>query len=456
MTRPFARVDRHHRTRVAAAVTAVTLFAACAGSSAKTTKSSSSTAQAATTAAPVPSSTTGAPATTTATTVNAGAATTVTSAGAAASTGTYPRVGPDGDAFYTPPTPLPGATPGDLIWYRPIAVDGGKGYTILYRSTAIDGSSVAVSGTVIVPSAPSATENRSILAWAHGTTGLGDSCATSRRFATGNPDEATLVDFVVQAGLLFVATDYQGLGTPGDHAYVMNLAEGRNVLDSVRAALQLPGTGATGASKTVIWGHSQGGGAAALAAELKPTYAPELNIAGAMAGAPAGDLEGVGAALDGNGFFGYMMMATVGLAAAYPKIDVKAKLTPAGAQIFDQIRTQCSTDIIKTLAGKTAADYLVPGLATDPAVTAALKENSAGYLKTDVPIFLYQGDADEQVPVAVSKTMFDRYCAIGNVVERKVYPGQDHVGVIFAAVTDLATWLNDRLNGQPATSTCSA
>jgi hypothetical protein len=36
------------------------------------------------------------------------------------------------------------------------------------------------------------------------------------------------------------ATDYPGLGTPGVHAYLMGESEGRAVLDSVRAARNLP------------------------------------------------------------------------------------------------------------------------------------------------------------------------------------------------------------------------
>ena len=34
-------------------------------------------------------------------------------------------------------------------------------------------------------------------------------------------------------------TDYQGLGTPGKHAYLVGKAEGRSVLDIVQAARQL-------------------------------------------------------------------------------------------------------------------------------------------------------------------------------------------------------------------------
>jgi alpha-beta hydrolase superfamily lysophospholipase len=367
-----------------------------------------------------------------------------------------PSTGPAGDAFYTAPSPLPGKNPGDLIWYRTIPWDAdGTAYVILYRSTTVDGTPIAVSGTAVVPKGASPSESRPILAWAHGTTGLGDQCATSRQFAAGDAPEAALATAALQRGMVFVATDYQGLGTPGEHAYVMNLAEGRNVLDSARAAGQLPDTQISGASKVVIWGHSQGGGAAALAAELAPTYAPELNVVGAMAGAPAGDLQAMASAPGTSTTpFGYVLMAVAGVQAEYPSLGVEKLLTPAGAALLEKIKTQCADEILPELEGQTSAQIALPALAADAGLAKVLKENSAGYLKTPVPIFIYHGDADTTVPASVSKAMFDRYCAEGVDVSRTIYPGAGHVDVIASALTDITNWLDARLKGEPARSTC--
>ena len=444
---------------IAIALAAAVGVAACSGSTG-TTSSTTAATVAPTSAPPVSTPTTTATAastSTTGTTLLKGATTASTTTPGSATGAPVP--GPAGDAFYTPPSPLPGAKPGDLIWYRTIPWDAdGTGYVILYRSTTVDGTPVAVSGTVVVPNGASPAESRPVLAWAHGTTGLGDQCATSRQFAARDAPEAALATAALQRGMVFVATDYQGLGTPGEHAYVMNLAEGRNVLDSVRAAGQLPRTQTSGASKVVIWGHSQGGGAAALAAELAPTYAPELNVVGSMAGAPAGDLQSVGSAAgSGTGTpFGYVLMAAVGVQAEYPSVGIEKFLTPAGIALLTKIKTQCVDDILPELSDKTSADIATPTLATDPALTKVLKDNSAGYLKTPVPIFIYHGDADDTVPVGVSKLMFDRYCAEGVTVERKVYPGAGHVDVIASALGDITAWLDARLQGEAARSTCTS
>ena len=56
----------------------------------------------------------------------------------------------------------------------------------------------------------------------------------------------------------------------------MGVSEGRSVLDSVRAAANLPKTGA--GPRFVVWGHSQGGHAALFAGQLAKSYAPDLAL----------------------------------------------------------------------------------------------------------------------------------------------------------------------------------
>lgn len=159
-------------------------------------------------------------------------------------------VGPDGDAFYEPPSPLPRGRHGDLIWARRIEAPGqARACRILYRSTLHDGAPVAVSGLVAWPTGPVPAGGRNVVAWAHGTVGGPRQCAPS---AAPNPAR-DLVDYFsyqspfaidvgvpaltqfLGAGDVVVATDYQGLGTPGVHQYVVGATETHNVLDSVTA-----------------------------------------------------------------------------------------------------------------------------------------------------------------------------------------------------------------------------
>ena len=152
-----------------------------------------------------------------------------------------PKPRPAG-TFYRPPAPLPPGAAGELIRSEQVAAPAGvRGWRILYHSRGITGADIAVSGTVFVPGTTAPPGGRRVVAWAHGTTGSGDSCAPSTDLhpLDGIEDGTPLV----ADGYAIVATDYEGLGTPGPHPYLVGASEARSVLDAVRAATELPGTG---------------------------------------------------------------------------------------------------------------------------------------------------------------------------------------------------------------------
>ena len=127
-----------------------------------------------------------------------------------------PRKAPTGRAFYTPPTPLPSADPGDVIWSAPFkGIPGAKAWKVLYHSRAIDGSDIAVSGVVVAPTEPAPATGRPVISWAHGTHGIADNCAPSR--TADMVSRLPSIGKVVAQGYVVVATDYEGLGTPGTH-----------------------------------------------------------------------------------------------------------------------------------------------------------------------------------------------------------------------------------------------
>jgi hypothetical protein len=430
--------------RAAAAAALVIVAAACTNAGGG---SEATTTAATTTAAP----------TTVPTSTSAAAPSSVGAPSTAPATATT-LPAPAGDAFYTPPSPLPPGPPGDVIWARPFPVSGGaQGWLVLYRSTTVTGDPVAVSGVVIAPgpAAPAVPPGgRTVLAWAHGTTGLGDTCAPSATYPDGKATELAIAQYAVSQGWVYTATDYQGLGTPGGHPYAVGLAEGRDVLDSVRAAERLTGSGAAPTSKALVWGHSQGGGAAAFAGELQPTYAADVDLVGAIVGAPATEFDTIQANLDGGPNFGLALMPVVGFPAAYPSLSYGAILNAAGQQAVHQIADQCLGQITTEFAGRHASDYLVADPSQAPGWKDAIAANEAGQRTTPVPMFLYQGEADQIIPVAVSQTLLGKYCALGDVVERKTYPGKDHTSVIPAALPDILNYAADRLAGKAAPSSC--
>ena len=148
---------------------------------------------------------------------------------------------------------------------------GSTAFRILYRSTSPSGEPIAVSGAIFIPPGPAPAGGRDVIAWAHPTSGVVESCASSLM-----PDLAGTIwglSDMLARGYVVVATDYPGLGTPGMHPYLISESEGRAVLDSVRAARDLPDAGAS--NRFAVWGHSQGGHASLYTGELAASYAPD-------------------------------------------------------------------------------------------------------------------------------------------------------------------------------------
>src|SRR6266404_3207645 len=86
-----------------------------------------------------------------------------------------------------------------------------------------------------------------------------------------------------------VATDYSFSEKNGPHPYLIGEGEARAALDSVRAARQMPEL--TLDKRMVIWGYSQGGHAALWTGIVGPRYAPDLEILGVAAIAPAANIK---------------------------------------------------------------------------------------------------------------------------------------------------------------------
>lgn len=363
---------------------------------------------------------------------------------------------PAGDAFYVPPDPLPAGQHGDIIWCRPVPspAQGANAWQILYLSTTVSGARTAVSGTVLVPSAPY-TGTRPVTAYASGTQGWGDQCAPSKEMAAGNYDEQFAVNNLLAQGWAVAVTDYPGLGTPGDETYSVGIPEGYAVLDALRAAALLPGAGLSRTAPMAIEGYSQGGGAAGWAAQLQPRYAPGLRLEGvAMGGTPA-NLQAVAANINGSAFFAFLGGAAIGFNAAYPSLNLLSDLTPAGQAALAQLDTMCQEQALATYAGKRIEDYTVGGINPigEPRWQRVLNANDLGAIKPQVPVLQYHGLADEVIPYQVEATLHQQWCAMGVTTQLTSYPG-DHVATHAEAQPEVLGWLRARFAGAPAPSNC--
>lgn len=368
------------------------------------------------------------------------------------------------NSFYKPPSPLPGGPAGTIIRSRvgcdytaPGVAVAADVWNVLYVSTNARDQRIAVSGTVLVPtSAWTGSGPRPLVAYATGTQGWGDQCAPSREMAKGDYDENFAVENLLDQGWAVAVTDYPGLGTPGDELYAVNSAEGYAVLDSLKAAQNLAGAGISKDAPVAIEGYSQGGGAAAFAAQEAPTYARSLHLTGvAMGGTPA-NLQKVAKNLNGSAFFGFLGGAAIGFNAAYPQLDFDQYLTAAGKKAFESLSKMCQEQGLATFAFKKIQDYTKGGVnpINDAPVKAALDANDAGKVAPAVPVLQYHGLADEVIPYAVEEALHEEWCAMGVTSDLVSFPGE-HVSTQVEAQTTVVEWITDRFDGQAAPENCS-
>ena len=99
-------------------------------------------------------------------------------------------------------------------------LQNGSADRIIYRTQKKNGEITFSSGMIYIPSKP-AISPRPIMAWAHGTIGMGDSCAPSRQKVSPADSSTSWVDSMLEKGWVVTATDYAGLGTPGTEAYLV-------------------------------------------------------------------------------------------------------------------------------------------------------------------------------------------------------------------------------------------
>jgi alpha-beta hydrolase superfamily lysophospholipase len=361
------------------------------------------------------------------------------------------------DAFYRPPADLP-SNPGVLLRHeafeRGVAA-GARAWRILYTTTRPDVRAAVASAIVLASRAPY-DGPRPVIAWTHGTTGVVPGCAPS---VLDDPfANVPALRQLIDNGWIFVGTDYVGQGTPGPHPYLIGEGEARSALDSIRALRQFKEVRA--GESTVVWGHSQGGHAALWTGIVAPTYAPDVNILGIAAVAPASDLRSLLDAVQGRPI-GRIMSSFVlrSYGEAYPDVTIEAYVSAPQRWLARDIAGRC-------LAGREAfvslAEALLAGgsLFDEPPTTGPLGERLAENTPNRPlrqPLLIAQGLTDDLVLPDLQSRFVRTRCAGGQALEYRTYAGRDHVSVVAPdspLVPDLVRWTRERLDRVPLRVTC--
>jgi acetyl esterase/lipase len=317
------------------------------------------------------------------------------------------------------------------------------------------GEPVAVSAMLVVPDGPAPAGGRSVVAWAHPTTGVVRDCAPSLQ-----PNWAKTIpglDLMVKAGVVVVATDYPGLGTPGVHPYLVGASEARAVVDSVRAARNVKEAAA--GNRFAVWGHSQGGHAAVFTGQLAGTLAPELELVGVAAAAPATQLAEL-LEMDLGTKLGNVLAAEA--LWSWSRIydtPLSKVLHPDAIPVVEKVAADCIRNGVEGMAAFSDALPLRDGFLTvkmaavEPWATI-MKDNSPGASRIAAPVFLSQGTSDPVVHAQVTAIYGGVLCAQGTAVRYLLVPDEAHILVAFHTAKEAVEWMNDRFAGKPAPDDC--
>ena len=329
-----------------------------------------------------------------------------------------------------------------------------------YKMQGIKGQETQATALVFTPKTEPPAGGWPIVAWAHGTVGVGDDCAPSRNRLIVEgllPDVHTqkMIDSFVQAGYVVVAPDYEGLGEPSGrelHPFLNLKSEAYSITDAVVATKSWLGNKAS--NKWAVVGASQGGHAALGAAQ----YAARANMdyKGVVAFAPANNLEMIESLSDMavaqrglfNQILSYSVLDTLtaymaaGMKSVYPTEPVYSIVFKSPTdKVAEKAESECILDMANSMSNSMFT-YLGQnenlenyprknkGYTQHPIVRQFLDKDLPP-LQTVVktPIIIYQGDKDVIVLPRATDALVAQARALTTKIDYRKGPDWDHLTV---------------------------
>jgi acetyl esterase/lipase len=308
---------------------------------------------------------------------------------------------------------------------------------VVYRSTSLDGDTARVSGLVLTPRGRPPKGGWPIVTWGHGTVGSADKCAPSRvaiRATDYTKDIiAPLWTGYLKAGYAVAQTDYEGLGTPGHHPFLIGRSEARGMLDIVRAARRLD---SRIGRRVLIAGHSQGGHAALWTAGEAGRWTPELRLLGTQAFAPVPIGSPLAAAREAltspGGLAVYAGLVTRALDTVVRDFDVATVLTQPALDLYPRTATDCLTELgaSDAFGGISVADMFRDDADGDFLVELVTNYVDVKQLRLRPAVSIFHGTADATTPVVITDAFVEDLRDAGTKVRYRRIEGGTHSGVV--------------------------
>ncbi len=351
---------------------------------------------------------------------------------------------------YDTPDPLPEGKPGALIrsqefdqYEIPYSITAVR---ILYHSRSASGKDVAASGVVLFPyDKKPPTGGWPVIAWAHGSTGIGRTCAPS---LMRNIGYGPFLSMYVNLGYAVVATDYAGLGTRFRNAFLDGPSNAADVINSIPAArAAVPQLGA----RWIAMGKAEGG-LTVVAVAGKENEIRDSGYLGAIAISDLASLREIYA--DSPRASSSLMLTSLayGLKTVYPQFQEPDMLTLKGLALYHEIEQDCSE---ARTAPELPPDQIVkPGWESDTFVRQYFDRNDPGQMQAYRPILVISSAAPSSNLATLTAQTIHRMCKEGDRIQWEQYPDPDPGDVIGDSVRDQIGWIEGRFGGRPAPANC--
>jgi len=389
---------------------------------------------------------------------------------------------------YTDSTPLSSIAPGTVLKSRTISVyiaglkTSYKATQIVYRSTDAMLQPAANVTTVFTPDCASASacpNKNKVISYQSFYDSLNPEDSPSRAFAGGKrlPDmlpavETMLFGSYVKKGYTVVISDTEGQKAN----FAAGPEYGYNTLDSIRATFNAPQIGLNSNAKVALIGYSGGAIATEWAAELAPTYAPDVNanlIGAAFGGTLVSPEHNLSYIEDAPMWGGVMPMAVIGVSRSY-NIDIQKYLTARGLDVYNKMQKasiayvlfqysnvswkalvkpeyQDRTKIPEYVA---AVNKVIMGTGGTPTIPLQIGQGTGGIWEGTKPSPLW-GKGDGVMIAGDVRTLARQYCAQGVKVQHKEY-GSSHFVTMVSWLPGATAWIDDRFAGKPAPENCAS
>uniref|UniRef100_UPI003D90ED7C lipase family protein n=1 Tax=Gordonia sp. B7-2 TaxID=3420932 RepID=UPI003D90ED7C len=372
---------------------------------------------------------------------------------------------PSEDPFFDAPVEVGDLAPGEVIRSRQVELKDfwashhqSQAWQLLYRSTDLNGVAGVAATTIVLPRKRAPRGQFMLLSFQCAIDAVTSSCFPSYALRKGTgathaiaPFEFLVVRRALAKGWAVTIPDHEGMqgawGAPREPGY--------RTLDGIRATIAFAGDRLAPHVPVGLWGYSGGGMATAWAAEMAPTYAPELNLIGAVLGSPVGNMGSALVRLNGGFHAGLPLMVIAGLSRVYPALAAALELhaTEVGRRNLAAIAEMGTVDALREFRNHDIDDDIdipIADLLAQPEIVTMMADLGLGSHPPGIPLLVVQAVHDEVIGIDDIDELTANYRAHGVPVTYIRDQLSEHFTLLPFSGPLAVKWLSHRLEGRPA------